>query len=215
MFSSVVQSGVHNSEKMNGIEYAHPSYSTFYETTETSALPFNEGNDATSTTETSCFLAPSVKVNYASELASNTERKGKLASIAKALHLKNDNLNIKVVSDDFLDFKKILLPPMLMAVNSIAYKNNSDLFDNSMSEVDLMNTLKAIQENQGASFKNDSSRYGLFKLAMDLLPSESQWYRFNQLRMHSGRPERSDEGIEKLIKYSIIIKLLKKDTFPI
>lgn len=34
-------------------------------------------------------------------------------------------------------------------------------------------------------------------------PSESQWYQLNQLRIHAGAPERSEEGVEKLYQYYI------------
>lgn len=171
------------------IKYAPISFSTFYDSTETSNLPFNDGNDATSNSETSCFLAPLSKANSYTTL---NQKSNKLSLLVKALHL-NDSTNKPI--DQYLDFKKLLLPSMLSSIQSITNKLQAPVciiqHDHETDESTV------VKEEDSSTFQSKSN---LFKSAMSLLPTDSQWYLLNQLRIHSGSPERSDLGIEKLLQ---------------
>ena len=59
---------------------------------------------------------------------------------------------------------------------------------------EIQRVLEQVKEEQR------KSRLQLLKTTTVLLPTDSQWYQLNQLRIHAGAPERSEEGIERLFK---------------
>ena len=183
---------------MNGLGYGPVSFNTFYETLDTNALPFNDRPDASCNTEASCFLAPPVKTNTTVTEAHppNAVKTAtqKLSLFAKALQGQEKDEEEKPVVLPFVDFKAALLPCMLNCINNLA---NNDFLDEQES-------------NDTASIASDSSRQQLLKTALTLIPSDSQWYQLNQLRIHAGGPERSDEGTEKLLRYLLFTSVENK-----
>jgi hypothetical protein len=118
--------------------------------------------------------------------------------------------NNSVVS--YVDYKRILLPLILAAIggqsedgsivtdsstlplgnNNYGITNISHQQDDRVKHIQKM--LNEIKEEQ------DKSRAQLLKTTAVLLPTDSQWYHLNQLRIHAGAPERSEEGIERLFR---------------
>jgi hypothetical protein len=86
---------------MNGIQYAPTSFSTFYETTNTSDLPYNDRHDATNNTETCCFLAPNAKVNTTAPSSTNEKL---YSTIYSTIEKNNDHLlsKIKTTIDEII-----------------------------------------------------------------------------------------------------------------
>ena len=50
-------------------------------------------------------------------------------------------------------------------------------------------------------------------LKSTLMPTEAQWYQLNQLRIHAGAPERSEDGVERLYQYYAQLVAMEKK-FP-
>jgi hypothetical protein len=182
---------------MNGIGFAPVSFNTFYDTLDTNALPFNDRPDASSNSEASCFLAPPVKTNttvtepHAPTVAKIATQK--LSLFAKALQGQEKEEEEKPAVLSYVDFKAALLPSMLNCINDLA---NNDF-----------GVLEEEAANDDMSIASDASRQQLLKTALTLLPGESQWYQLNQLRIHAGGPERSDEGAEQLLRWAFCIEL--------
>ncbi|KAJ3394146.1 Conserved oligomeric Golgi complex subunit [Lobulomyces angularis] len=105
----------------------------------------------------------------------------------------NQNVtDINSKGEYYLDFKKILSPLILN-------KEDSDL---------------------GAKFGLESEKGKKYNNSNNInYPTDEQWYQLNQLRIHAGAPERSEEGIERLLNYyAQLIKIEKVfpfDTFQV
>lgn len=52
-----------------------------------------------------------------------------------------------------------------------------------------------------AATPTDPWQNGTDILKSSLVPNEQHWYSLNQLRIHAGAPERSEQGIERLMQY--------------
>ncbi|TPX34871.1 hypothetical protein SmJEL517_g02652 [Synchytrium microbalum] len=126
--------------------------------------------------------------------------------------LERSNSQARLLAPQYLDFKEILLPTILALVQPVPHValNNStnQPFGNTVpikshfpvrnptSAYDNYNDLAADAEEEA-----EESRLQLLKTTELLLPTESQWYALNQMRIHAGAPERSFGGIEKLAHY--------------
>ncbi|KAJ3223164.1 Conserved oligomeric Golgi complex subunit [Clydaea vesicula] len=105
----------------------------------------------------------------------------------------NQNVtDINSKGEYYLDFKKILSPLIL----------NKEDFD--------LGAKFGLESEKGKKYNNSNNiNY----------PTDEQWYQLNQLRIHAGAPERSEEGIERLLNYyAQLIKIEKVfpfDTFQV
>lgn len=120
----------------------------------------------------------------------------------------------------YVDYKRILLPLILSAIGgescddgTILETNSSNLpLNKSTSTSSSTTTTPSSSPLQDDRLKNiqkmldeikqeqHRSRAQLLKTTAVLLPTDSQWYHLNQLRIHAGAPERSEEGIERLFR---------------
>lgn len=188
---------------MNGDDFAYGTLSDYYDSIDTNALPFNERPESTENTESMCFLALPLKLNH--QLPPKKEKSQKLAFFAK------NSSETLTISNEFLDFKAVLLPPMLMSINSIVNKNTID--NSSLGYETPVHLLEAALDDT-QSISDNLSRQQILKTAMMLLPTESQWYTLNKLRVHAGAPELTQEGIELMLKYySQLIGMEKRFPF--
>ncbi|KAI9138282.1 hypothetical protein BKA69DRAFT_787065 [Paraphysoderma sedebokerense] len=88
----------------------------------------------------------------------------------------------KDVVPGFLNYKDVLVPWLTKSQQSSGQ---------NYLETQQVSTLDAARiENI-----NILSKYEL------LMPSDTQWYALNQLRIHAGAPEKSEKGIDKLMEY--------------
>lgn len=121
----------------------------------------------------------------------------------------------------YLDFKKVLLPVIIDSVQEqqqrqlqkTSFVAKPTLLDPSaptpQDDVIYANDL-VLQDYRQAGLWISSEELDeeamekqeeIVKTAKMLLPTESQWYILNQMRVHAGAPERSDKGVEKLLQY--------------
>ncbi|KAI8818759.1 BRO1-like domain-containing protein [Fimicolochytrium jonesii] len=224
----------------------HPSFSRFFEAPFSDRIPFQNGPEISFNGEVSTFLAIPIKRNdrLLSANAGESPSGGSFMSLLKA---KNKSPvpggsigGLKPSSMRFLDFKRALLPSMLMAVRNMQPHGVSEKDGDNASEADggygsyrssssvtevaelhtdptaQPSAMLADMENALANGSSDSDsgidrtelekaeeriRVQLLQATGLLLPTDSQWYLLNELRIHAGAPERSEAGIERLSHY--------------
>jgi hypothetical protein len=154
---------------------AHHSFKEFSQATEPHKLPFNASPDRTEGAgEATSFLKLPFKRN------------------ARLLKNKSQPFPIALFKTDeeytYLDFEQCLKPWILGSV-----VRDCDTTRRMLEKEDALNGVKvnaALKATEGMSLELGG-----------YCPSPSQWYLLNQLRVHAGAPERSNEGIDKLIQY--------------
>ena len=205
---------------MNG--ESHHSFKELFETKSAQELPFNQAVDhaAGGAGEFSTFISIPIKRN------ARTVPNSSIKNVFKTLLLNSSSNHSEYAQQEgnlqdfrfaFLDFKAALLPhidgPRGSRVNHDLHLEQNDAKNNSQSsgEKDQF----GLEEYY---FPNADSDAILLQeetpsLHFTHLPTPSQWYIMNQLRIHAGTPERSMAGIDKLAQYYAQLQYLEQK-FP-
>jgi hypothetical protein len=149
------------------------------------------------------------------------------------INANNQSLNATGASDSYLDFKSALVPLIWKAVapqqdarpaidgTSLpsttsfgAAASSSRLFESAKESNDFtQQEWNSFHQQAGKSLVPPSIPKKDDMLKSPLMPTEQQWYQMNQLRIQSGAPERTENGIEKLMHYYAQLCWLE-DKFP-
>ena len=161
---------------------SHPSYSMYYDAVDTESLPFNQGPATSAHREKSTFLALPMKRNsIAMKIGLIPKWTSQLKEfISKSLPASNTPDLAVAIETGFLDFKKALFP-------IICTIQPDDLAQKDTSGSDIYS----------APALGDSVKQFLNHIEL-ILPTEDQWQKMNNLRIHAGSPEASEEGLSKL-----------------
>nr|KAJ3421735.1 pH-response regulator protein palA/rim20 [Polyrhizophydium stewartii] len=113
----------------------------------------------------------------------------------------------------FLDFQRELLPHLLASLPPSAAAAIAQRGSDQRDQEQRAPSPYSVGEEHDIRLEDyypaESSPHPLAAL----LPSDSQWYALNQMRIHAGLPERSTSGIDKLAQYYAQLLHLE-DKFP-
>lgn len=163
------------------------AFKEFQEIQDATKLPFNDSPDRTKGGGAASTF-----------LAMETKRNAKLlkAKSVSALDYKYEKMYT------WLDFEKALGPYILG--NSYRTANDTKML------IEKQFSISGTNNGTQVAQKSSDNEAKLFKMHW---PSPAQWYQLNQLRIHAGTPERSMEGISKLLHYYCQLVHLEKK-FP-
>jgi hypothetical protein len=184
----------------------HHSFTEFYGVKNPEALPYNTTPENTKGVgEKSTFIGLPVKHNARTII--NGKIAGAKNSFMKLFQAPDLEASLEEAKIDpsikyyFLNYEKALMP--YLVVNSA---------------IQTQKTLKILLEHEEKlkleDYYVELGDYSKAKrdpdnLILSHFPSDTQWYKINQLRIHAGSPERSFAGIEKLADYYAQLQFLE------
>ena len=165
--------------------------------------PYREGPEILKSSELHTFLALPTKKNtmpvasipvdaqpgsFGFKNLTSSILKSKSYSTGNDFFSQNTNDKQAPAIPDQLDFKQILLPAIVEAVHG-------------EEGITLLKDVPNVNKIWSVVLEEHPAGSRL------ILPTESSWYMLNQMRVHAGAPERSDKGVEKLIRYATMLRV--------
>ena len=170
---------------MNPLISTPSSFSYFYDTNDKGFIPFYHGTDVQSIMN---YLSVPIKRNTQLNQSPNSPTKKRTSLFAKAFL---SDKPIDTNQSQYIDFKKALLDTLLR-VDGVQYEKLATAAEKSSLQSLTENGINNMTIND--VFQKHANKAKVF------LPNDSQWNLINQLRIHSGAPERSDDGLERLLQ---------------
>jgi hypothetical protein len=109
--------------------------------------------------------------------------------------------SIPLGNETYFDFKHCLLPHIVVA--AAPPSSRAQIEQVVMAPSRRASEVASMPENSPNG--QEDRKKGLLELqdilSSPLVPQDHHWYALNQLRIHAGAPERTEQGVEKLMNY--------------